>query len=632
LITNPSRVPLGRRAWIGDGRHGASVAADGTVDWYCSAGLGADPDLWRMLDPQGAAVRVGPSSGGAAAAMRLPASVQSYRDRTNVLETVIEGVAGIRVAVTDFMPWPGPGLDVPGSIVRLVRALSGPVEIEVEVLPGPRRHFGGQAREVAAAGGRLVLGAVEVRAEGRFMADPLERDVERWRAVVPLDSGQETVVTVGRVGEAAELGVDGARRLLAETEAAWRSWLVPLYYAGPYRAAAERAALSVRALTAGGSGGASAAAPRAAGTSSLPRRVGSERSSDDRWVRVRDAATAAATLARFGLAEDAEAAEGWLRHALTEADRPWPGWLDPDGQPVDEPREWPFSGWRRSQPVISGRAPVGPDAGLAGAVVVAVGASTRGPGGRPGDPGQLSAASPALAAAVDWVADRWRHPDTGRWEIERPRRLYVAGRVEAWAALDGMARLARAANPLDLEAVGWQAESRSVLAWLEAEGVAPDGGLRMDPTSDEADAALLAVAWSGPWAAVGPDGVAEESRLADRGPAHPVVTATVDRVLERLSSGLLLYRYSDRVADERAGPDNPDLEASLMAVRALAALGRWEESHERMEAVAALGGSLRAPLTETADPVSGELFGNFPATAVALAILEGAKALEPGPR
>jgi GH15 family glucan-1,4-alpha-glucosidase len=179
-----------------------------------------------------------------------------------------------------------------------------------------------------------------------------------------------------------------------------------------------------------------------------------------------------------------------------------------------------------------------------------------------------------------------------------------------------MARLARAANPLDLRAAGWQQEGRGILSWLESQAVAADGGLRMDASSDEADAALLAAAWTGPW----PLG-------------HPVVGATVDRVLERLSSGPLVHRYSDRVADERAGPDHPDLQASLLAVRALASLGRWEEAHERMEGVASL--ARRAGpglLSETADPVSGELYGNFPSSGAALALVNAAFALEGGPR
>ncbi len=179
-----------------------------------------------------------------------------------------------------------------------------------------------------------------------------------------------------------------------------------------------------------------------------------------------------------------------------------------------------------------------------------------------------------------------------------------------------MTRRARAVNPLDLQAAAWQQEARDVLSWLEATAVAPDGGLRLDPASEEADSALLAVAWDGPWPAF-----------------HPVVVATVDRILERLSSGSFLYRYSDRVPDERAGPDHPDLEASLWAVRALAALGRWEEGHERLERVTGLVRTAGSGLpAETADPVSGEMYGNFPCIGAALALVDAALALEAGPR
>lgn len=583
------------------------MAADGTVDWYCAGGLSADPELWRLLDGSGAALRVGPVREGGAARHRLPPSRQSYLRGTNVVETVMEGPAGRRVAVLDLMRWPGPGMDAPGGVVRLVRALSGPVDIEVEVLPGRPRP-----RAVTPSGTGLVMGSLQIGARARFLAAPLGRDVERWRAVVRLDPGEEFVVTIGERDQSLPISPDAAHQALDETGAAWRSWLAGAVYTGPHREAVERALLSVRMLT--GPGG----APHAAGTTSLTRRVGSERTADDRWVRLRDVAMAARVFAAAGLAEDGEAAERWMRETLSTAHLPWPGWFDRDGQPVPEGEEWPLAGWRTAGPVLHGRVPVGADIGAIGEVVAAVGSTRTGPLGRPGEPGPLSAAWPALAAATDWAADHWRRPDSGRWEIGRPAREYVAGRLALWSALDRMTRLARADDPLNLPAVAWQQESRDVLHWLETSGRAPDGGLRLDggsPESDEPDAALLAAAWQGPWPAT-----------------HPVVVSTVDRVLERLGSEQFLYRYTDRVADGRPGPDNPDLESTLLAVKALARLGRWEEAHERLEAVVRLAGAGAGVVTETADPVSGELFGNLPSTATALALVDAALSLESGPR
>ena len=602
MITEPSRIPIGRRAWIGDGRRGASLAPDGTLDWFAATGLTADPDLWRLLDDGGPAIRVGPVRDGSGAARHLPNSVLTYRSGTNVVETIAEGAAGRRLSVVDFLPWPAAD-----GVVRVIRALSGPIDVEVEVMTGPDRRPGGGRRQVLPTGTGLLLDGLAIHSPAPFDAAPVDRDHGRWRSVIRLESGEEAAITIGLEHP---IGPDAARRLLGDTETSWRSWLATVGYSGPYRPAVERALLAVRMLT-GASG-----APAAAGTTSLPRRVGSERSADDRWVRLRDVTAAVTLFATAGRPEDAEAAETWLRHTLQTAHLPWPAWFDADGQPVPEMEELSFAGWRRSGPVVRGRRPFDADPGLLGLVAAAIGASMRGPGGRSGDPGPLSAAFGSLAEGADRIADHWRDPDSGRWEIADPRRRYSAGRAWAWAGLERMAALARAANPLDLRAAAWKDEARRVSAWLESDAIAPDGGLGIDDRSDDADATLLDVVWSGPWPA-----------------RHPVVMATVDRVLERLSSGPFLYRYSDRITDDRVGPDLPDLEASFMAVRALAGIERWDEGHERMENI--LGIVDRAGpglLAETADPVSGELYGNFPSTAASLAMVAAAFALEAGPR
>jgi alpha,alpha-trehalase len=603
---------------------GALVSADGTIDWYSPDAIGAAPLCWSLIDPAGGALRVGPVREASDAGRRLPGHIQRYRPGTNVLETVLAGARGRQVSILDALPWPGPGRPLPGVLVRVVRALSGPVDVEIEVVPGG--PFGAP-RQVSPFDGGLVIDRSVIRTGGgvELTSQPLGRDRPRWRGVGRLLEGETMVVTIGQVDDGEVLSPDGAMRLIEETETAWRSWLAPLAYSGAYARAVERSGLVVRSLTGSGGG------PCAAGTTSLPRRDGSERTADDRWVRWRDAATAVGGWAALGLPEDAEAAEHWLKVAALGAPLPWPGALDPDGQPVPDREELSLAGRRRSQPVVAGRSPELRDLDLYGDVLAAYGASTRGLGGA-GGVAPLADAMPALSEAADWVADHWAAPDSGVWETPGPPAALVASRVQAWFALDRMARLARAANPLDLQAAAWQDESRRVIRWLEAYGLADDGGLRRAAGGeggeggegggdDEPDAALLRVAWRGPWPV-----------------AHPVVPATVDRVLDRLGSEGLIYRHSERVDDGLAGLDQPDLLASLWAVRALAVLGRWEEAHERMEAVLRFGGdgADESPglgvLSEAADPLTGELLGNLPSASTHLAVVEAALALEAGPR
>ncbi|MBO0729571.1 MAG: hypothetical protein J2P57_09950, partial [Acidimicrobiaceae bacterium] len=274
----------------------------------------------------------------------------------------------------------------------------------------------------------------------------------------------------------------------------------------------------------------------------------------------------------------AEAAEGWLRRAAAATPLPWPSALAPDGAPLPDREELGLQGWRRSQPVVTGKDLPGVQGtvqmDLYGDVVAAV---TSG--------GPLSAAWEPLAAAADWVADHWQVPS-------------ISSALQAWFALDRMTRLARAANPLDLQAVVWQQTAAEILRGIEREGM----------SEAAVDAALLRVAWRGPWP-----------------PHHPLVASTVDRVLLQLSSGLLVYRQGEQV------DDSPDLTASLWAVRALTRLDRWEEAHERMDAVVSLGGDLGV-LAEAADPLSGELLGNLPSASAHLALIDAAIALAAGPR
>ena len=612
MLTDADRVPLAARAWIADGVRGALVAADGTIDWYCPASFDGPPALWRLLDPGGAAVRVGPVREGTGSGRRLPPGSQRYVGDSLVAETVLRTGTGQAVQVLDALAWTGASANrtLPtGRVVRIATALAGPVEIEVEVLPGAG------AGRVDATSEVVAWGSLVVRAGVAFVPAPLGRDRPRWRAVHRLEPGESLVVTVDdRRSVAPTLSVGAARRLVDDTVVAWQSWLAPLVAAGspPHRAAMARSALLVRSLT-GPAGG-----PVGAGTTSLPRRAGGERTADDRGVRLRDAAAAAAALARAGLDEDAEAAERWLREAIEGTALPWPSSLTPGGDPRPELEELAWAGWRRSQPVVAG-APVGapPDLDVHGDVALAVSASQRGPWGA-GGAGPLTAAAPALAAGADWVADHWREPDGGVWAVSGHPAPLVASTVQAWVALDAAARRAVAANPLDLAAATWRAEARRVLSWLEAEAVAPDGGLRRSAAGtgdpDDADAALLRVAWQGPWPA-----------------GHPIVAATVERILERQSAGGLLHRLSEGVDDGRAGADSPDLLASVWAVRALARLGRWEEAHQRLDAVLAVAGPTGI-LASAADPLSHELLGNLPATAVHLALMDAAGDLAAGPR
>lgn len=606
MLTDADRVPLSARCWVGDTSTGATVAADGTIDWYCPDRFDGPPALARLLDPAAGAVRVGPVRRAFDARRRVPDATQGYIAGSMVARTTTWG-PGFATELIDLLPWPGSTDAPPGRVVRILRALGAAVDAEVEVVAGAGYGPTPDGRLARWSRG-IVTGPLQVRTGSPLDPVPVGPDRALWRATRRLEAGEAMVVTLDRPGDDHHLPLspDAARRLVDSTVAAWRFWVAGLTYQGPYRAAVERSALLLKSLTWRRGG-----APIDAGTAGLPRRAGGERNGDGRGVSLRVAAAAARTLARVGLAEDAEAAEGWLREAVEGSPLPWPARLDLEGAPLPDAEQLPVAGWRRSQPVTTGWTPAGVDGDVVGDVVQAISASTAPVGG---GAGPLTGAWPALAAAADRLAERWADPDVGVWDLGGPRRRLVASRLQAWAALDGMARRAWAANPLDLAAVPWHRAAADIVAWCEKEALAPDGGLALSAGPDaHPDAALLRVAWTGPWPA-----------------RHPIVVRTVDRVLEQLSAGPLLHRYPPGLDDGVAGGDNPDVEASLWAVRALARLGRWEEAHERMEAICALGGTTGI-LGAAADPGTGDRLGNLPAAGAHLALIDAALALQHGP-
>jgi GH15 family glucan-1,4-alpha-glucosidase len=593
------------------------VAADGTIDWWCPGRFDRDAAFFRLLDPlRGGALRVGPATGAAGVAHL---GRQAYGERSNVVRTRMSAPGG-EVEVADFMPWPGGTERPPGRIVRLVTGLRGPVEVAVELVPGGR-FGGGDGGKVTAWSEGVVFDGIAVRSGLEPAAVPLDRDRAMWVASTTLAPGERLVVTVDDSADDRHqpLSHDAAARMLEDTSLAWSRHLDPLAYDGPYRAAVERSLLAAKALTHYATGGL-VAAP----TTSLPEVVRGERNYDGRYAWVRDACGAAAVWRACGLIEDAEGSERWLRTIIEGAELPLASVFDVEGgpAPVEVELSGGLPGRLRSQPVRVGVAR--PDDGsddastgeldLYGDLLAAVQGAGRG--------GPLTAVREDLYRMADWVADHWDQPDRGVWNLRGTPQPFVASRVQSWYCLDRMVRLARAHNPLELATIGWQQAAAEILKQLERDGLAgAAGGLRrVLPTAgdsvgdgrgqDVPDAALLRLAWQGPWPA-----------------DHPIVRDTVDRVIRQLSNGPYLYRYPPDTDDGAPGTPAADMVASFWDVRALAATGQWEAAHESMEALT--GGGL---IAAGADPLTGEMLGNYPSAAAHLALVSAALMLAEGPR
>ena len=162
------------------------MASDGTIDWWCAERFDAPPRFTRLLDPAGAGMRVGPVSPGPPAT-----GTQSYVDRTLILRTLLPGAESL-VEVLDVVPPDGSA-----RIVRRLKVRRGPVDVAVEVVPGPNAERVDVWSEGVRIDGLQVWCGIPMAlasAPPPAPARPLRRLVAT--GTVRLDTDEELIVTL----------------------------------------------------------------------------------------------------------------------------------------------------------------------------------------------------------------------------------------------------------------------------------------------------------------------------------------------------------------------------------------------------------------------------------------------------
>lgn len=397
------------------------------------------------------------------------------------------------------------------------------------------------------------------------------------------------------------IGADSAWSLVEADQRRWQEWSDGIASDLPEREAVVRSLLTLRLLTYSPLG-----APVAAPTTSLPEHLGGVRNWDYRYAWPRDASIGVGAFLGVGKVGEARAFLVWLLHA-SRLDRPrLPVLLTLDGRRAPPERElegWP--GYGGSRPVRFGN-----------------GAANQHQLDRYGwvlDAAWLLTASGnriysetwrAMAGFADQVADRWREPDNGIWEVRHAPAQHVHSKLMAWLALDRALRISDAHGASARRRRRWR-EGRDAIAKEVTE-------LGFDPKrnaytrtygSDDLDAAVLVLPLLG---------------MEDA--ASPRVKGTIDAVQRELGAGgPLLYRYPPGT-DGLTGTEGAFVPCSFWLAQALAASGRDKEAREVFADTVGLGTSLGL-FAEEIDPVNGAHLGNFPQALSHAALVQAALAL-----
>jgi GH15 family glucan-1,4-alpha-glucosidase len=587
------RPALRNLGLLGDTRTAALVDERGAIVWSCLPHFDGEPVFAALIaGEQGGCFVLGPAG-------RAEVAQRRYRSGSSVLETTWR-VGGGRLVLTEGMV-----AEVEGSLfptfclVRRLEAQLGAVDCSLRFDP----RFGIERRQPRVRSTPAALVCVD---QGTALAFTADRDLglRPGRALeLRLEPGRPltVVVTAAHRGPLTHLTPSAAWRALLEDEAAWRRWSARIDFDGPFAAAVERSLITLRLLTYSPSG-----APVAAPTTSLPEELGGHRNWDYRYAWPRDASIGIGAFLGVGLDEQARAFLYWLLHA-SRLDRPrLPALLTLHGRrvpPERELREWP--GYGGSRPVRFGNgARDQHQLDNYGWVLDAMWLLVRAGHGLYGETWRTA------MALADHVADRWRQPDAGLWEVRGDLAHYVHSKLMAWLALDRALRIADSHRTPPRRRARWTTERAAIAADVVANGTDSDRGIFVRAYGRrDLDAALLVL-----------------PLLGLEPPESARVVGTVEAVRRELSAGgPLLYRYPPG-DDGLAGGEGAFLPCSFWLAQALAATGAVDEAVELVEQLLGVAGPLGL-YAEEADPASGELLGNYPQALTHAALVQASLAI-----
>lgn len=481
-------LPIEDHGVIGNMRTAALVGIDGSIDWLCLPHFDSPSVFAAILDDEkGGEFSIAPAN------LKEATCRQLYWPGTNVLVTRFLSADGIG-EVQDFMPvGPDHAGQVP-QLVRRVRVSTGELSFVMKCDP---------AFDYARADHHTTIdqrGCVFESPQMNLILEsdvPLERTSRGASCRFRLKQGE--CATFGlREGDSAdsltESSAERSLELFETTVRFWRDWLSQCEYTGRWRERVQRSALTLKLLTFEPSG-----AIIAAPTTSLPDRIGGGRNWDFRFTWIRDAAFSLYGLLRLGFTSEAGNFMQWLdaryRDSLTDAGHrenagPLQVIYGINGQrDLKEIELDHLKGYRDSRPVrIGNRAHKTMQLDIYGELLDSVYLYNK-HGAKIGYDAWTN-----LRSLVNWVAENWRQPDEGIWEIRGDPRQFVYSKIMCWVAIDRALRLAaKRSFPAEVErwrrtrdeiyeevmARGWNEERQSMVQAYDSDCL--DGSLLIMP-------------------------------------------------------------------------------------------------------------------------------------------------------
>lgn len=564
---------------IGNCQVSALIDRAGRMVWGCVPRVDGDPLFSALLGGQT------PDTGFWAIDLEDAVSTeQHYLRNTPILVTRHRDAQGGAIEVIDFCPYfrrMGRSYR-PVAYARVVRPLAGSPRIRVRLRPtcgwgGACGQSVGGSNHIRYRSGALTLRLTTTAPVGMLAEE------RPFRLEKPLHFF---------LGPDESFAGDIAGTLdamLAETTAEWREWVRGLATPVEWQDVVIRAAITLKLCQHEETG-----AIVAALTTSIPEHAGSQRNWDYRFCWIRDAYYTVQALNRLGALD---VLEGYLAYLRDIVDGARGGHIQPlygvlGEATLEERAADRLAGYRGMGPVRVGNAAYGQVQHDAyGQIVLSNTQAFI-------DRRLLRMSGVADFEALEKVGERaWQlydQPDAGLWELRTRQSVHTYSAAMCWAACD---RLATAAEALDLadRAAHWQARAEEMRARIEGAAWRPDTA-RMSATfaGDDLDASVIQLL-----------------DLRFLAPGDPRFVSTLAAIEAGLRRGSHMLRYATE--DDFGLPETAFNVCTFWLIEALHLTGRGAEARalyeEMLERRTAAG-----LLSEDIDPVTGELWGNYPQT------------------
>lgn len=568
---------------IGNCQVSALIDRAGRFVWGCVPRVDGDPLFSALLNERGPDDE--PTEGFWSIDLEGCVSIeQAYRRNTPILVSRHTDATGGAIEVIDFCPRIR-RLDRtyrPVAFARIVRPLAGSPRIRIRLRPTHRFGHPVQARTFGSNHIRYLLGALNLRLTTDAAVSMIDEE-RPFRVERPLHLflGPDESFA-GELGSTLE-------RQLADTTAEWQLWARGLATPLEWQDAVIRAAITLKLCQHEETG-----AIVAALTTSIPEHANSQRNWDYRYCWIRDAYYTVQALNRIGALDVLESYLGYLRNIVDAAQggdiQPLYGVLGESR--LDETIAQALPGYRAMGPVRVGNQAFNQVQHDAYGQIVLSNVQAF------FDDRLLRPATQEDFSALERVGDHaWRlhdQPDAGLWELRTRKDVHTYSAAMCWAACD---RLSNAASALGLgeRQAFWADRAARIRERIETTAWRP-ARQSMSATfaGDQLDASLLQLL-----------------DLRFFSPDDPRFRGTMVAVEAGLRRGAHMLRYATE--DDFGLPATAFNVCTFWLIEALHFTGRSGDARILFEEMLSRR-TAAGLLSEDIDPLSGELWGNYPQT------------------